>query len=189
MWLDRSLRWGRHINEVSKKVLKFINIFKVLAGSSWGVHPKHLRLLYISLIRSRIDYASFFYDNSANIHLGKLDRIQNQFMRIIGSFIKTTPIHVMESEVCLQPLFLRRRYLAGKFWLKTKSRQTNSGGLNIISKLASLFDTSRYWLNKKTPALILVHNYLKHFKINSSKKLGMFSLNTLDKLCRYSIFY
>ena len=60
VWLDRSLRWGRHINEVSKKVLKFINFFKVLAGSSWGVHPKHLRLLYISLIGSRIDYASFF---------------------------------------------------------------------------------------------------------------------------------
>ncbi|KAF9408383.1 hypothetical protein HW555_011920 [Spodoptera exigua] len=59
LWLDRGLRWKKHVNEVCKRVLKLVNIFKVLVGPGWGVHPKHLRRLYISLIRSRIDFGSF----------------------------------------------------------------------------------------------------------------------------------
>lgn len=110
IWLDRSLRWSRHINEVCEKTQKFLNILKVLAGSGWGVHPKHLRRLYINLIRSRIDFGCYFYDSSANSHTYKLDKIQNQALRIIGGFIKTTPIHVMESEICVAPLTVRRRY-------------------------------------------------------------------------------
>ena len=35
---------------------------------------------------------SFFCDSSIN--LSKLEKVQNQCMRIIGSFIRTTPIHV-----------------------------------------------------------------------------------------------
>lgn len=94
IWLDKSLRWGKHTNETHNKVIKFINIFKVLAGSSWGIHPKYLRQLYISIVRSRLDYGSFLYANFANTHKSKLEKVQNQLMRVIGGFIKSTPIHV-----------------------------------------------------------------------------------------------
>lgn len=177
MWLDRSLRWGKHINETSEKVLKFLNIFKVLAGSNWGVHPKYLRQLYISILRSRIDYGSIFYDNSAKCHLFKLDKIQNQAMRIIGSFIKTTPIHSMESELCLQPLYLRRRFLAGKYWLKMKSIETNTS-ISFIGELSNSSNTSPYWHNKRKPVLVSVHDELNSLDIHCSKQLEMFSLDT-----------
>lgn len=59
MWLDRSLRWGKHIGDIVEKTQRFLNILKTLAGATWGVHPKHLRRLFISLIRSRMDYACF----------------------------------------------------------------------------------------------------------------------------------
>lgn len=88
IWLDSHLRWSKHIKEIAEKVSKFLNILKMLAGSGWGVHPKHLRRLYIALLRSRLDYGSFLYDSSAISHLSKLDRIQNQALRIIGGFIK-----------------------------------------------------------------------------------------------------
>ncbi|XP_045775115.1 uncharacterized protein LOC123874015 [Maniola jurtina] len=109
LWLDKSLRWGKHIGETVIKVQKCFNLLNVLAGSSWGVHTKHLRQIYLALIRSRIDYGSFIYDNAAKCHLIKLDRLQNQALRITGGFIKTTPIHVMESELCIPPLKQRRR--------------------------------------------------------------------------------
>lgn len=88
MWLDRSLRWGKHINETCQKINKHLGMLKMLAGSGWGVHPIFLRRLYISLVRSRTDYGSFLYDNSAKTHLAKLDRIQNQAMRVVGGFIR-----------------------------------------------------------------------------------------------------
>lgn len=175
IWLDRSLRWGKHVNEVSEKSLKFLNILKVLAGSGWGVHPKHLRRLYINVIRSRIDFGSFLYDNSAKSHTYKIDKVQNQALRIIGGFIKTTPIHVMESEVCVPPLFLRRQYLSLKFCLKAKS-WTNGITLNCLKSLSALF-ASRYWSNKKKPLLMETYNIIKDEKISSSNPLEMFRLD------------
>lgn len=143
LWLDRGLRWGRHINETKQKVLRYIHILKMLVGPRWGMHPSHLRRLYISIVRSRIDYASFLYDTSCATHLTKLDKAQNICMRIIGGFIKSTPIHVMEAELGIQPLDIRRRYLAGKFWLKSKSLGDNST-VEILNNLSGLCNNF-YW--------------------------------------------
>lgn len=176
MWLDKSLKWKKHINELREKCSRLINIFKVLAGSKWGVHPKHLRRLYISMIRSRFDYCSFLFGNYAKSQLNKLDGIQNLCMRIIGGFIRSTPIHVMENELCLQPLQIRRRYLAGKFWLKSRSIQNNVT-ISIIDELSNLCE-GQYWRNKKIPLIVDMHRKLQDLPIYSSPILGAFSLNT-----------
>lgn len=176
MWLDRSLLWNRHINEIVEKVSKFLNLLKVLSGSKWGVHPKHLRTLYISVIRSRIDFGSFLYGNCANVHLLKLDRLQNQALRTIGGFIKTTPIHVMESELCIIPLHVRRLYLAFKFCLKSFS-WTNNITINLLENLSELMNNS-YWQRKKKPVLLESFDYCENFEIYSSKPLDMFLLDS-----------
>ncbi|KAG7300441.1 hypothetical protein JYU34_016062 [Plutella xylostella] len=176
LWLDSSLRWGRHVNEVYQKTLRFLNVLKVLSGSSWGIHPKHIRRLYISIIRSRLDYSSFLYDTSCNSHLNKLVRVQNQAMRVIGGFIKSTPIHVMESELCLQPLHLRRFFLAGKFWLKAKS-VGNNVCIQLITTLKDL-TLNRYWATKKIPILVQLNNIFSETTIYSSPVLEMYTLDT-----------
>lgn len=158
LWLDKGLRWNKHINELCERVTKLINIFKILVGSAWGIHPKHLRSLYIALIRSRIDFGSFLYDNSANTHLIKLDRLQNICLRLIGGYIKSTPIHVMEAELFLSPLFVRRRFLAGKFYLKSKSFK--SPLVKLIDNLHTC-SRNRFWRNKKIPLLVSTHDALK----------------------------
>lgn len=158
----------------------------MLAGSGWGIHPLQLKRIYIAMIRSRIDYASFLYDTSASTHLTKLDVVQNICLRIIGGFIKSTPVHVMESELVLPPLLVRRQYLAGKFFLRSKSFSDNSltGLLDNLSKLTHL----PYWKNKKMPILVDLRNSLEPTPLHSSNLLEMFSLDTwvtnLD-LCNY----
>lgn len=174
LWLDSSLKWGKHINETVLKVTKFVNLLKVLAGPGWGVHQKHLRRLYISVIRSRIDYASFLYDNSSKTNVLKLDRFQNQALRVIGGYIRSTPIHVMETELSLPPLSFRRKYLAGKFWLKSKSF-LNNNTIDILHELA-LTNNSRFWNNKKMPLLTSIHNAFKSLPIHRSPQLEMYSL-------------
>lgn len=170
IWLDKSLLWSKHINETCEKTMKMIGLLKVLAGASWGVHPKHLRRLYIALIRSRIDYGCFLYETATKTHLLKLDRIQNIAMRVIGGFIRTTPIHAMECEVCLHPLQFRRQYLATKYCLKAQSFSDNI----TIALFQELLD--RYW--QKKPLLISIYEETKLEIIKSSKPLNMFSLNT-----------
>lgn len=176
LWLDSSLRWGKHINETAQKISKFINILKVLSGPGWGVHQKHLRRLYIAIVRSRLDYASFLYDNSCKTNLFKLDRIQNQALRVIGGYIKSTPIHVMESDLYLPPLSNRRRYLAAKFFLRSKSISNNTT-INILQELC-IYVRSRYWSNKKHPLLVSTYTKLNSVPIHNSNRLEMFSLAT-----------
>lgn len=128
------------------------------------------------MIRSRIDYSSFLYDVSAKCHLDKLNKIQNQALRIIGGFIKTTPIHVMESELCVVPLYLRRKYLGYKFCLKSKSIDNNDTN-NLLQELHTLRHNS-YWTNKKIPLLVSLFNVVKGENIASSYPLPMFTLRT-----------
>ncbi|KAJ8737184.1 hypothetical protein PYW07_000455 [Mythimna separata] len=175
LWLDSSLRWGKHINEISQKVMKFINLLKVLSGPGWGLHQKHLRRLYISIVRSRIDYASFLFDNGCDSNLIKLDRAQNQALRVVGGFIRSTPIHVMESELCLPPLHIRRKYLAIKFLLKSKSFHNNKT-IEVLENLA-LVTSSNYWLNKKLPLLTNILAQYASVPVHSSVQLEMFSLD------------
>lgn len=177
IWLDKSLRWGKQIKETCSKLNKFLNVFNVLAGSSWGVHPLHLRQLYISIIRSRLDYGSFLLNTSSLSNLVKLDKIQNRAMRVIGGFIKSSPIHVMESELCLPPLSFRRKYLAYKFLLKSMSVE-NGDSIAIISKLATVCENSRYWINKRRPLLSVVYNELSDVTVQKSPILEMYSLPT-----------
>ncbi|CAH0703369.1 unnamed protein product [Spodoptera exigua] len=176
LWLDRSLRWAKHINEIKEKLSKFINAFKMLMGSGWGIHPSHLRRLYIAIIRSRIDYASFLYDNSCQTHLNKLIKIQNQCLRVIGGFIKSTAIHVMECELHLQPLYIRRYYLAGKYFLKLKS-QTDNYTCEIISQLRQVCQRA-FWRHKKIPLIVSVFESLNDIAMFSNNQLGIFSLDT-----------
>lgn len=176
MWLDRRLKWGQHINYIQERTLKFLNVFKALAGSKWGIHPKHLRRLYVSIIRSRIDYGCYLYDSSIKSHLYKMDKVQNQAMRVVGGFIKSTPIHVMESELCIQPLNIRRNFLAAKFWFKSRSIEGNIT-ITILEKLNNLCQ-HQYWRHKKIPLLITVHrNYYDHH-IQTNVVPQVFSLNT-----------
>lgn len=177
LWLDSSLKWGKHINEMYEKSSAFINIFKVLGNTRWGVHPKHLRRLYIALIRSRLDYGSFLYDTAVKNHLNKLDKLQNCVMRVIGSFIRSTPIYVMESELSLQPLMIRRRYLASKYIIKARSFQNNAI-LNKITELATLCESNRYWRNKKPILLVDVYNHIKDTPVQACDILEMFTLET-----------
>lgn len=174
VWFDRSLRWSKHLNEMKEKVMKFLNILKIFRGPGWGIHPTHLRRLYLALIRSRMDYGSFLYDNCCKSLLNKIDILQNQGLRIIGGFIKSTPVHVMENDLCIPPLMVRRHYLAAKYWLKCKSILDNE----LINILSNLVESPLicYWNRKKLPLLIHVQRYLTDLPIHRSEQLGMFTL-------------
>lgn len=175
IWLDKSLRWGKHISDICGKTQKYLNILKTLAGPSWGVHPKYIRRIYIAVIRSRLDYGCFFYHSAAKVHLEKLNKIQNQALRVIGSFIKSTPIHTMECELSVPPLFIRRTFLGLKFCLKCKSR--NNLTINLISDLSDL-RCNRYWLNKTKPLLATLFEETKQENIAASSSPGLYSLET-----------
>lgn len=174
LWLDSPLRWGLHVKELCERNYKHINLLKVLAGRSWGVHPKHLRRLYLSLIRSRLDYGSFIYGNCAICHLKKIDILQNRALRVCGGFIRSTPIIAMESELSIPPLAVRRYWLGCRFLLRIRSRSNSP----IISALQSILTKRNLFTDKKISLLANIYEEWKDLPVYHCDKLGMYSLNT-----------
>ncbi|CAH2109014.1 unnamed protein product [Euphydryas editha] len=163
-------------------VMDELGFGKKLCQYLWNyLSERHLRIQddnknFSYTTRSRIDYCCFLYDNSAKSNLFKLDKIQNQSMRLIGGFIKTTPIHVMESELALQPLFVRRRYLAGKFIQKIKSLKIN-GIISFLEEFGISHNNSNFWTHKKKPLLYTLYAELQDVPLHTTTKLEMFSFD------------
>lgn len=73
VWMDHKLTYGEHIQRVTTKCKKAINVMRCLVGSSWGASMGALRHIYTALIRSALDYACIVYGSAAKSHLQKLD--------------------------------------------------------------------------------------------------------------------
>ena len=58
--------------------------------------------------------------------LQRLDRIQNQALRIIAKVPKCTPIDSLYTKLAVPPLEIRRQSLLLKYWLKTKTYVSDS---------------------------------------------------------------
>ena len=79
-------------------------MMRKVARYDWGGDRASLKMMYIALVRSKIDYASFLYSKAADCHLIKLDRIQYQGIRIVTGNFKNSEIDNLEAEVNLMPL-------------------------------------------------------------------------------------
>ena len=89
-----------------------------VAKHDWGGDRKSLTMLYTTLVRSKIDYASFLYSSAAKTHLEKLDRIQYRAIRIIIGNMKCTLSDNLEIEANIMPLKYRREQLALQYFGK-----------------------------------------------------------------------
>jgi len=112
-----TLTWKSHIEYLINDIRKRIDLMKVLSSTNWGASFKTLKLFYIMYIRSKIDYGSCAYADAAEMHLQKLDKLQNSALRLMLGARKSSPVLSMEVEAYVIPLCLRRRFLIGKYYL------------------------------------------------------------------------
>ena len=116
---DTRLTWKYHIEDVVNRCQQPLNMMRKVAQHDWGGDRASLKLMYIGLIRSVIDYACFLYSNAAeHEHLKKLDRVQYQAIRIITGNYRGTICDNLEAEVNLMPLRFRRQLLALRYFGK-----------------------------------------------------------------------
>ena len=99
---DQRLTWAPHINKLVEICKSPLNMMRKVSRHDWGGDRSTLKLMYTSLVRSKIDYASFLYSKAADTHLIKLDRIQYEAIRIItGNYICTVTDN-LEAEINLR---------------------------------------------------------------------------------------
>ncbi len=101
---DPRLTWVEHIRNVEDKCKKVINTMRCLLGLEWGADYQSLKYIYVSLIRSRIDYGRVVYRSAAKSLLARLDIIQAKALRLCLGAVKTSPVCALQVESGEMPL-------------------------------------------------------------------------------------
>lgn len=122
---DEKLTWGKHIDSVQTKCKKVNNLLRCLAGQEWGAARASLVRVYQALMRSSLDYGSIAYMAAAETHLAKLDRQQNQALRICCGAFRSSPVDALQVEVGELPLRLRRLKLMLAYWINLQGHKEN----------------------------------------------------------------
>ena len=99
VYLDPSLSFNKHSQYVAGKVSGRNNIFKALAGTSWGQQNETLLMTYKAVGRSIINYAAPVW--SPNLHdtnYRKIQCKQNEALRIATGCHKMSSINHLHKE-------------------------------------------------------------------------------------------
>ena len=78
---DIKLTFLPHIRYLKEKCVKALNLLRIVAHTSWGADQQTLLHLYISLVRSKLDYGSVVYGSMQESYLRILNPIQNHTLR------------------------------------------------------------------------------------------------------------
>lgn len=152
--LDSKLSGIPHCYYIAARCERVLNIIRCLSGVWWGAHPCSLKLLYNALVRSILDYGTYFLEPCSVLGLKKLDLIQSKALRIISGAMKSSPINALQVECGEPPLKFRRQLLCDRYLFRALQFSDHP----LYSKLKLLseqIETSHYWTRKNIPCLIV----------------------------------
>lgn len=190
---DERLTWRTHITELIKDCQKRINIMKTTGHHEWGADKNTLLTIYKTIIRSKIDYGSIFYNTASKNILTKIDRIQNLALRIATGAFRTSPVISIHNEAGETTLADRRATLLTKYAVKIANNPAHPAFSafftikNINNTITPLNQTP---LQKTSYPLITnpkipLHRLEKHTQ-NNLPPWTIKTINTNLKLLEYS---
>ena len=135
-----------HFSDISNRCHSRLNLLKCLRGTDWGAHPKTLLHLYKQVVRPIIDYGSISFLASSKTQRCRLQKIQNQAIRIALHLPRYTPISWLHELAGIEPLDERHKQLALNYIKKTFNFNSNSfmkDFINLYSLFCSHHDVRR----------------------------------------------
>ena len=110
---DQKLTSIPRLKYLKTRCNKTLQLLRVVAHKEWGADCKTLLLLYISLIRSKLDYINFVYWSARKSFLKTLDLIYHGGLRfIILVAFRTSPAKSLYAEANEAPANIRKHKLA-----------------------------------------------------------------------------
>ena len=106
--IDSGLRFRSHVKKVVGKGKRRNNILRCLAGKDWGQTLEAQKILYLTYVRSALEYAGpSWYPWLSATSKRQIEAVQNDSLRIMSRMSKTTPIDFLRCETGIEPLELR----------------------------------------------------------------------------------
>ena len=103
--ISSDLRFQAHVKAVIAKGKRRLKILKCLAGKDWGQQLHSQRSLYVTYIRSALEYASpAWYPWIADDWKNKIESIQNECLRVMTRMAVGSPIDFRRVEANIEPL-------------------------------------------------------------------------------------
>ena len=95
--------FSHHVKSTVTKAKSKVNMLKALAGSTWGQDKETLIIMYKSICRSKLEYATPVWSPIiSESSWEKLQRVQNQAMRVsTGCLAMTAPDHLHQENKVL----------------------------------------------------------------------------------------
>lgn len=113
------LNFNSHVLHLKQECTRRLNVIRALSSTHWGSSRCALRRIYISYIRSKLEYGCVVFNHFSQTYQQKLNVVQNTALRCILGARKTSPIVSLEVEAYILPLDIRFRLLFFKWYLKT----------------------------------------------------------------------
>ena len=92
MLLDKRLTYVEHYKSLRLKCFKAMTVLKVVSRMAYGSDRKTMLLLYRSLIRTKLNYASIVYDSALESPKRMLDTVHHQGVRVATGAFRTSPV-------------------------------------------------------------------------------------------------
>jgi len=169
---DQHLTWSEHIDYVTSKCSKRLNLMRAIYGTRWGATTKSLITIYRALIRSVLDYGATAYDSAPTSKLQKLDRIQYSALKLCWGEMTTTSASALQFECGEAPLRLRRLQQQIKFAVKVKAT-----AIHIAKNVFDDHWTTHYgrFSDNNKPLAVTVNQFLEDLDMTNVKgqRLGI----------------
>jgi hypothetical protein len=79
VWLDNKLYFHHHVNYIFSVASKLLGLINLITYNFSSLDSLLLLVLYISLVRSKLEYASIAWNNLTITDSNKLESIQKKF--------------------------------------------------------------------------------------------------------------
>ena len=130
---DKKLTFIPHMEDLRQRCMKAMRVMKVLASPIWGADANMLLHIYRTLIRSKLDYASFIYGSARTSYLQRLDPIHNMGIRLALGSYRTSSVGANRIEADEPNLQIRRQKLALQYTTKLKIHPENPAHKSVFS--------------------------------------------------------
>ncbi|KYN02860.1 hypothetical protein ALC62_06310 [Cyphomyrmex costatus] len=163
VYLDPKLSGDKHMDHIIAKGKRVFAVLSILRGTWWGANPCLLLNIYSAMIRASFEYASLIFALKRNQSAIKLQRIQNQSIRLACGYRNSTPINVMHAETKLPLLKQRFELLAARYFIRIISIQEHPVTTKLLDLFISLPNPDfNLYLKKNFPAALVFFRMWSH---------------------------
>ena len=114
--ITANLSWQMHVNYIVNNANRMLGYLR----RNFSMAPSSLKLLlYKSLVRSKLEYASSVWDPGLEFLINNLESVQNRSARfILSNYSRSSSVSSMKATLNLPSLSLRRKYRDSRYFIK-----------------------------------------------------------------------